>query len=1789
MERNRAKLDIVLRGGVVFRLGASELRQQRRHGLRVLVAQVFGVIGCLVFPLFVTPSVPLSRSAELKGSCETPDFAKAVSISQHYALVADGGGGLQVIDISDPANPVICGSVSGVDASDVTILGDSAYIADSVTGLKILDIATPCSPSDTGTFVTPGSARGVCVVDSLAYVADYDNGLVIVNIKNLQLEGHLDVTGLTTRVSVFGQYAYVGRGSGGVWVIDVSDPTNPTQISVLSTPGSSYDVFAGGGLAYVACFSEGLKIYDISNPSAPDSIGAYDTPGNAIGLSVLGDYAYVADDPEGLRVIDVSDPTAPTEVDFLKPGGNAWDVALAHGLVYVADGTSGLMVIDADICDLDHVLHVPSEYPNIQTALDYACVDDTVLVTPGTYSGDGNRDLSFGGRDLVVRSEDGPEATIINCGGTSSDPHVGFVFDNGETSAALLEGFTIRGGFATGGGGAIKCDSSSATIKSCILTQNSADLGGGMGCVNHASPTIIDCRFLANSAQLNGGGITCAYYSSPTLIRCVFSGNSALSGGGGGAHVSYWSSPTFANCTFFENNSFGSGGGVASDSWASPTLESSVVAFSTSGQGVYCGDPGGSATLTCCNVFGNAGGDWVGCIADQEGANGNFSQDPLFCDPGNGDLNLRSCSPCAPGNHPSGNNCGLIGASGVGCYCPWVGITNPPLGNSENGSGAAWGDYDNDGDLDLFVTNWADSNRLFRNDDSAFVDVTCQELPDSAQKSSGVACGDYDNDGWLDLYFANFQGGNKRFRNLGTPWPNFDDTTVGPLGDGGEGKGVAWGDFDNDGCLDLYLVNTGRANKLFWCDGEVDSTGPIADPGRGEGLAWGDYDNDGDLDLYLANLPPDTSRLFSNEGHRTFVNKPDPAINISGCWGGAWGDYNNDGYLDLFVVNDSGTRNLLRNEGPPSWGFEDRTADLPVTDAFADVVWGDFDNDGYLDLYLIKMGPNKLLRNLGPPNFDFEDATSYPLDNGSNGSSASAGDYDGDGELDIYLVNQAGPNVLFRNDSSGSNHWLQVKLAGAGNDSAANVSAIGARVRLVAGGETQIREVSGGSGYLSQNSLPVEFGLGSVTVVDTLEISWPRQCRSKQVLTSLGVDTILTVYETAPPKPVADFYASDTVVCVGDTVLLVDASSGSADSWIWDFGDGTTDTLQNPSHVYSLPDTYTVCLGVSGPCGSDQTCKSEYLEVVASPLASFSCDSTVCVGDTLCFTNRSVGPIDSLLWEFGDGGTSGDMSPCYAYGSVDTYTVCLRVWGGCGSDSICKSVRAIEPPVADFSESGTRVREGMGNSAGGSLVGCLPYEVCFTNQSTGEVDSLLWQFGDGVTDTVPNPCHLYQSSGWYSVVLSVWNGCGGDSLRKTNLIRVLEPPVAAFSTSEALGCDTLGVCFTDQSTGDYLSSWKWLFGDGDSSTVTSPCHYYGSPGLYSVTEVVCTDFCGCDTLVQDSLVWVRELPQARIWMSGEFPDTVAGLAPLGICLADSSSGNYDSTSWSFCGHAFSYASDTCFTFVEPETCSTTLRVWGDCGADTDRVVIAAGAHGYLSFARDTVWVPVLWRDTWIPIYATANIDSISEFRFKVSFSPDSLDFLDSCVTCDLTPSPPWAVSCSDSLVDTVVVWGKMPFGGAPIVPGTTGCIAEVLFKPNGYLLYSYPDTVSTVLRIHAPEFDVANFWCKDAVIKVGFPTPVRESAEIPDRFSLGRPYPNPFNPAATIRYDVPRESRVSLQVFDVSGRLVKTLCDETLVPGRYVVVWDGMNESGRRVASSVYYFRMKAGDFEETRKMVLLK
>ncbi|MCK4415238.1 MAG: right-handed parallel beta-helix repeat-containing protein [Candidatus Eisenbacteria sp.] len=290
------------------------------------------------------------------------------------------------------------------------------------------------------------------------------------------------------------------------------------------------------------------------------------------------------------------------------------------------------------------------DYATIQDAIDIAYDGDTVLLADGTFTGEGNRGIDFLGKAITVRSESGdPSLCIIDCDASPGDHSSGVRMTSGEAASSVLEGVTITNSYTADGGALVVTNFSHPTISNCIITGNHSEgRGGGIYCYASLA-TFTNCVVASNSAGTMGGGMYCGFSLDPTLTNCTFVDNSA---------------PT--------------GGGIYATNDCDPDISHTIIAFGTQGEAIACDS--GNPSLACCDVYGNAGGDWVGCIAGQGSANNNFSEDPLFCDPSGGDFRLPPGSPCLEGS------CGQVGALGIGCLAETPMITGiEDVGNDQGG------------------------------------------------------------------------------------------------------------------------------------------------------------------------------------------------------------------------------------------------------------------------------------------------------------------------------------------------------------------------------------------------------------------------------------------------------------------------------------------------------------------------------------------------------------------------------------------------------------------------------------------------------------------------------------------------------------------------------------------------------------------------------------------------------------------------------------------------------------------------------------------------------------------------------------------------------------------------------------------------------------------------------------------------------------------------------------------------------------------------------------------------
>jgi len=465
-------------------------------------------------------------------------------------------------------------------------------------------------------------------------------------------------------------------------------------------------------------------------------------------------------------------------------------------------------------------------------------------------------------------------------------------------------------------------------------------------------------------------------------------------------------------------------------------------------------------------------------------------------------------------------------------------MSGPVVSDGSKSFSCSWGDYDNDGDIDLFVANDFGNNLLYTNNGTGtFTLVTTGPVVSDGTRSHGGSWGDYNNDGNLDLFVVNElpQENNLLYTNNGDG--TFSLVTTGDIAtDGASSNSASWGDYDIDGDLDLIVSNPYQNNFFYRNNGDgtfskIESGPVVSDNSITAGISWADYDNDGDPDLFAVAASNQNNSIYNNSGDGTFTKITTGSIVTSGgvSYGGSWGDYDNDGDLDVFVPNLANQNNFLyQNNGNGT--FTSITSGPVVNDGGNSDCssWADYDNDGDLDLFVgnESAGNNFLYSNNGNSTFTKVTSGSIVTD-GGHSIGVSWADYDNDGDVDLFVANAEDNNennFLYRNNGN-ANKWINLKLVG----TQSNRSAIGTKVRLKATifGQSvwQMREISANTGgFICQNSLNAEFGLGNATTIDSIEVEW--STGNVQYVTSVSVNQFLTITENPPPATPAGLTAT---------------------------------------------------------------------------------------------------------------------------------------------------------------------------------------------------------------------------------------------------------------------------------------------------------------------------------------------------------------------------------------------------------------------------------------------------------------------------------------------------------------------------------------------------------------------------------------------------------------------------------------------------------------------------------------
>jgi PKD repeat protein len=785
-------------------------------------------------------------------------------------------------------------------------------------------------------------------------------------------------------------------------------------------------------------------------------------------------------------------------------------------------------------------------------------------------------------------------------------------------------------------------------------------------------------------------------------------------------------------------------------------------------------------------------------------------------------------------------------------------------------SNGVWGDYDNDGYLDLYSCAGKNGkDKLWHNNgNGTFTDVTkaAGNVTD-LHPTSAAGWGDFDKDGDIDLYVAN-----------GEDWNS--------------GNPIYFADvlYENNG--------DGTFTDITVIAGIDDYTTPY----YGRGVSWADYDNDGWLDVYISNYRIQPNYLWRNNHDGTFTNVAFD-LNTTGdvsyyqtdgpyyghTIGSSWGDLNNDGYLDIWVSNlvhkyvgGSDVRgyicddsNIFENRGAPFFNFSDIRPDSgipykPIGGSgvfIGDEFWfnaalADIDNDGDLDVFIPQGGGEYynvsyafsfLLRNNGDGTFT-DITTAAGVRTWCTYASAWA-DYNEDGFPDLLTsgkIPQVSKNYevrLYKNNGN-ANNWLHVKL----NGTESNAAGIGAMVEIKTPGGVQIREVEGGMGaHSSQNSMPVEFGLGSETDVIYVQVLWPSGIRQR---VSASVNQFITITEITTGYRITSISVDKTTAVEDEILTFNGAATGNPGHYEWDFdGDGLYDfsgSAAGPiTYAYTKTGVFNARLTAWDELNSGAGFEStDYITVTnAEPTADAGTDLTVWEDEMITFNASgstdtiSDVPLLKYHWDFDDGTPVSDWydTPLinYSFGISGNYDVTLTVKDDDGalSADIVKITVKNNPPEAD---------------AGADLVVAEDVELEFKglgNDTPSDYPNLVykWDFGDGTASPTSkewNGTHTYDKMGAYNVSLTVNDGT--DIAVDYIEVIVYNPVPKAFVIANFSSIEDQEVALegwgTDNPSDRDDLDYYWDFDDGTNSgwltNDANVTHKYLEAGIYNATLIV---------------------------------------------------------------------------------------------------------------------------------------------------------------------------------------------------------------------------------------------------------------------------------------------------------------------------------------------------------------
>ncbi len=889
-----------------------------------------------------------------------------------------------------------------------------------------------------------------------------------------------------------------------------------------------------------------------------------------------------------------------------------------------------------------------------------------------------------------------------------------------------------------------------------------------------------------------------------------------------------------------------------------------------------------------------------------------ITQNPIFIQGSNfadidndGDVDIFACHDNGK-SQPFNNN-------GTGQFTLDYGLINAastvPSDNSGN-YGSVWTDYDNDGDIDLYISkcrqgvnNPMDGRRLnllFRNNgDGTFTDVAEAAGLRPFAQSWATDFADIDNDGDMDCFIVAHDVLSMLMRNNGDG--TFTDITqesgmVNALNLLGAGIQCKFADFDNDGFVDLVISTIGLGYGFFHNNGDLTFTqksNALPSVNYFQSLATGDLNNDGFIDLVTGfaegyNTPSSTipDALFINNGnsnHHLKVRLQGVTSNLNGI--GARLELYGDWGVQMREIR-SGESYGIMTSLIAHFGL----ADHLVIDSLV-VRWP----SGIVDK-LINPSPNQTLflvegSNCQPSlGFSYQvNGLSYSfLDESTVGAQTWFWDF-GDG------LTSDEPAPLHEFTASGSYEVCLTVEGDCGNGTTCqtlNVNCVmpDAIFGKIADGLTltfQDQSLNDPVAWLwtfgddasSEEQNPVHtFAEPGEYYVCLVAYNLCGQSSETCSLITVGCNSTEAGFTYQANELSVDFS---------------DASTEDATAWFWNFGDGFTSTQPNPDHTFEAPGTYQVCLTVTGLCGNETTCV----------VVTVACPPPVIVlnieGEDLTYLLSASAPgATDFQWTIDDSIVSEAAELVYDFTATGSYEVCLQATGICGASQACTAVDvSCAPPVPDF----TAQANGL--------------TLFFTSQSTGIINNWSWDFGDGSSGQSMNIVHAYAAPGEYEVCLNLDSPCGPGQVCQTITVTCAPPQAEFFFFSNDLHAN-----FTNN-TQNQPATYVWTFGDGGISTETNPVHDYDLPGEYEVCLTAIGPVCG-QTQICQTVAVTCPAPQASFAYNAD---------ELSVDLTNLTSDPFDSVLWDFGDGSGSTQSSVNHVFDLPGTYEVCLTTGSVCG------------------------------------------------------------------------------------------------------------------------------------------------------------------------------------------------------------------------------------------------------------------